>query len=58
MTFVGTDVTIVPPTATGSAGSNSGGSHSSADGHLSVGFGLMFITTVLTLLGGVLVARF
>lgn len=49
-------MTIVHPSATGSG--TSGGSKSSGTARFSIGFGLMFITTVLTLLAGVYAIRF
>ena len=46
-------MTIVHPSATGA-----GGSSSSSDARFSVGFGLMFIMTIATLLAGVYAVRF
>lgn len=57
LTFLGPGVTIVPPTATAGAGTSSG-SRSNAGLQFSVGFGLMFMTTIVTLLAGVLAVRF
>jgi len=49
----GTYVTLVSPSATGA-----GGSKSSADARFSIGFSLMFIMTIVSLLAGVFAIRF
>lgn len=52
--FSGTFVTTIHPTATGVTGAKV----NSANAHLSIGSGLMFMTTIVTLLAGVIVVRF
>jgi hypothetical protein len=52
-------VTIIHPSATGSSGTGgTPGSSSSGTARFSIGFSLMFITTILTLLAGVYAIRF
>lgn len=53
--YLGTAVTIIHPTATGSTGN---GSHSSAVACSSVGFSPIIVTTVVTLLASVIAVRF